>query len=80
MEKWHIRTVMALHTEDCTVVRTDAGPNKSFEVGLYQRSVLSPLLFAVLINVVFSEARNGLPSELLYSEVLMAPVIEQLGN
>ena len=46
MDKWLIRTVMAVHTEACTVVtRTDAGLSESFEVkvGLHQGSVLSPL-------------------------------------
>ena len=76
-------TVMALHTETCTVVRTDAELSESFEVkvGLHQGSVLSPLLFAAVMDVVSSEARSGLPSELLYAEdlVLMAPTMEQLG-
>ena len=84
MDEWLIRTVMALYTEDCTVVRTDAGPSESFEVkvGLYQGSVLSPLLFSVVMDVVSSETRSGLPSELLYADnlVLMAPTLEQLGR
>ena len=51
------------------------------KVGLHQESVMSPLLFAVVMDVVFSEARNGLPSELLYDDlVLMAPTMEQLGR
>ena len=56
---------MALYTEACTIVRTDAGLSESFEakVGLHQRSVLSPLLFASVMDVVSSEARRGLPSE-----------------
>ena len=35
----------------CTIVRTDTGPSESFKlnVGLHQRSVLSPLMFAVFI-------------------------------
>ena len=43
VDEWFIRTVMALYTEDCTVVRTDAGLSESFEVkvGLHQGSVLS---------------------------------------
>ena len=77
-----IRTVMALCTEACTVVRTDAGLSESFEVkvGLHQGSVLSPLLFAAVMDVVSSEARSGLPSELLYADdiVIMAPTMEQL--
>ena len=79
-----IHTVMALYTEACTVVRTDAGLIESFEVkvGLHQGSVLSPLLFAVVMDVVSSEARSGLPSELLYTDdlVIMAPTMEQLGR
>ena len=61
----------------CTIVRTDAGLSDSFEVkfGLHQGSVLSPLLFAAVMDVVSSEARSGLPSELLYADdlVIMAP-------
>ena len=84
MEEWLIRTIMALHTEACTVVRTDAGLSESFEVkvGLHQGSVVSPLLFAAVMDVVSSEAKSGLPSELLYADdiVIMAPTIEQLGR
>ena len=48
-------------------------------VGLHQRSVLSPLFVAVM-DVVSSEARSGLPFELLYADdlVIMAPTMEQL--
>ena len=52
------------------------------KVGLHQGSVLSPLLFAAVMDVVSSEARSGLPSELLYADdlVIMAPAMEQLGR
>ena len=79
-----IRTVMALYTEACTVVRPGAGLSESFEVkvGLHQGSILSPLLFAAVMDVVSSEARSGLPSELLYADdlVIMASTMEQLGR
>ena len=84
VDEWLIRTVMALYTEACTIVRTDAGLSESFEVkvGLHQGSVLSPLLFAAVVDVVSSEARSGLPSELLYADdlLIMAPTMEQLGR
>ena len=84
VDKWLIHTVMALYTEDCTVVRTGVGLCESFEVkvGLHQGSVLSPLLFAAVMDGVSSEARNGLLSELLYADdlVFMASTIEQLGR
>ena len=75
---------MALYTEACNVVRTDAGLSESFEVnvGLHQGSVMNPLLFAAVMDVVSSEASSGLSSELLYADdlVIMAPTMEQLGK
>ena len=68
----------------CTVVRTDTGPSKCFKVnvGLHQRFVVCPLLFAVVVNidVVSSEKRNVLPSELLYMAefVRMAPTMDDV--
>ena len=52
--------VMALYTEDCPVFRTDAGLSESFDVkvGLHQGSVLSPLLFAAVMDVVLFPARR----------------------
>ena len=79
MDEWLIRIVMALYTETCTVVRTDAGLSERLEVkvGLPQGSVLSPLLFADVMDVVSSEARSGLPSKFVYADdlVLMAPTM-----
>ena len=53
MDEWLICTVMALYTEACTVVRTDAGLNESFEVkvSFHQGSVLIPLLSWMLSTV-----------------------------
>ena len=47
-----------------------SGHCEGFEVkvGLHQGSVLSPLLFAAVMDVVSREARSGLPSELLYTD------------
>ena len=84
VDEWLIRTVMALYTEACTVVRTDAGLSESFEVkvGLHQGSELSLMLFAAVMDVASSEVRSGLSSELLYADdlVIMAPTMEQLGR
>ena len=43
---------------------------------------MSPLLFAAVMDVVSSEARSGLSSQLLYADdlVIMAPTMEQLGR
>ena len=52
------------------------------KVGLHQGSVLRPLLFAAGMDVVSSEARSGLPSELLYADdlLMMTPTMEPLGR
>ena len=70
VDEWLICTVMALYAEVCAVVRTNAGLSECFEVkvGLHQGSVLSPLLFAAVMDVISSKARSGLPSELLYAD------------
>ena len=45
MDEWLIRTVMALYSEACTVVRTETEQSESLEVkvGLHQTSVVYPL-------------------------------------
>ena len=79
VDEWLICTVMALY-EACTVVRTDVGLSESFgvKVGLHQWSVLSPLLFTAVMDVVSREVRSGLPFEFLYADDLV--VMEQLGR
>ena len=73
-----------IHTETCTVVRRDAGLGECFEgnVGLNQGSILSLLLFTAVMDVVSSETRSGLPSDLMYADdlVLMAPTMEPPGR
>ena len=72
-----IRTVKALYTEDYIY----AGLSESFEVkvGLHQGPVLIPVLLAAAMDVVSSEARRGLHSE-MYADDLMVPIMEQLGR
>jgi hypothetical protein len=50
-----------------TVVRTDDGDSENFtvKVGLHQVSVLSPLLFIIVMDVITKEIHEGLPWEIL---------------
>ncbi|XP_065321125.1 uncharacterized protein LOC135928597 [Gordionus sp. m RMFG-2023] len=59
--QWLVIAVMAAQT----AVRTDYGDSDSFEVkvGLYQGSVLCPLLFTLVMDVVAKEMREGFPCE-----------------
>ena len=82
VEEGLINAIMALYEEAWTVVRTGDGDSEGFEVkvGLHQGSVLSPLLFLIVMEAVSSEVRGGLPWELLYADdlVLMAGGLEEL--
>ena len=52
------------------------------KVVMHQGCVLSPLLFGVVMDVFHSEAKSGIPSELLYTDdlVLMVMVESSDGN
>jgi hypothetical protein len=73
VDEWLVSAVMAMYDEAWTVVRTKDGDSGSFEVkvGLHQGSVLSPLLFIIVMDVVAREVRGGLPFELLYADDLV---------
>ena len=49
---------------------------------MHQGSVLSPLLFAGAMDVVSSEAKTGIQSELMYADdlELMAAIMELFGR
>jgi hypothetical protein len=80
--EWMVSAVMALYEGARTVVRTEDGESESFEVkvGLHQGSVLSPLLFLIVMEAVTRNFRGGLPWELLYADdlVLIAESLEEL--
>ena len=50
------------------------------QVGVHQGSVLSPLLFAIAVDVILKNAREGLMNEILYADdlVLMSESMENL--
>ena len=52
------------------------------KVAMHQRSVLSPLLNVVVMDVVHCDARSGIPSEWMYADdlFLMARIMEPLGR
>ena len=77
-----VKAVMSLYEGSKTKVRV--GPEFSDEfhvsVGVHQGSVLSPLLFAIVVDVVTENAREGLMKEILYADdlVLMSETMEGL--
>ena len=76
------RAVMSLYDGAKTGVRAGFAYPEEFEVkvGVHQGSVLSPLLFAIVVDVITENARRGVISELLYADdlVLMSKNMEDL--
>ena len=52
-------------------VRLELSEKFEVKVGMHQGSMLSPLVFAVVVVVVTESARNGLMSEILYADALV---------
>ena len=77
-----VRSVMSLCEGAKTRVRADSELSDEFEVkvGMHQGCMLSPFLFAVVVDVVTVFAGDGALSELLYADdlVLMSETIEGL--
>ena len=62
-----VRAVMSLYEGAKTRVRVGLGLCEEFEVkfGVDQGSPFSPLLFAIVVDVITENVRNGLMSEML---------------
>ena len=77
-----VRAVMSLYEGAKTRVRVGSELSEEFgvKVGVHQGSVLSPLVFAVVVDVVTESAREGLMSEMLYADdlVLISETMEGL--
>ena len=73
---------MSLYDGAKTRVRVGSAYSEEFEVnvGVHQGSVLSPLLFAIVVDVVTENARRGVVNELLYADdlVIMRETMEDL--
>ena len=64
---------MTLFAGAKTHIQTSCGDSESFDVkvGVHQGSVLNPLLFIIVMDVIYKEIREGLPWELLYADDLV---------
>ena len=71
-----VTAVMSLYKGARTKVKVGTPFSEEFEVnvGVHQESVLSPLLFAIVVDVVTNEIKEGMLQEILYTDdiVLMA--------
>ena len=74
-----VRSVMSLYEGAKTRVIVDFELSDEFEVkvGMHQGYVLSPFLFALVVDVVIEIARQGALSELLYADDLVLMCVNQ---
>ena len=77
-----VQAVMSLYESSRTKVRVGSRTSDEIEVrvGVHQGSVLSPLIFAIVVDVVTEHAREGLLNEILYADdlVQMSESLEDL--
>ena len=77
-----VQAVMSLYEGSSTKVRVGSGTSEEFgvRVGVHQGSVLPPLIFAIVVDVVTEHARERLLNEILYADdlVLMSESMDDL--
>ena len=82
VEEWIVRMVQAMYTDVRSSVRVNSKYSSEFQVkvGLHQGSVLSPILFIIVMEALSIEFRTGCPWELLYADdlVIVAESAEEL--
>ena len=80
--EWLVRVVQAMYANVRSRVRVGDGYSEDFAVGVgvHQGSVLSPLLFIMVLEALSREFRTGCPWELLYADDLeiIASSMEEL--
>ena len=74
-----VRVVMGLYHQKAKVL-SELSQEFLVQVGVHKGSVLSPLFFAIAVNVISENAREGLINEILYAGdlVLMNKSMENL--
>ena len=73
IDEWLVRIVQSMYKEVRSKVRVGDEYSNSFDVwvGVHQGSVLSPLLFVIVLKALSMELRTGCPWEVLYADDLM---------
>ena len=72
VDEWIVSVVRAMYCNVTTCVKLQSCESSEFgvEVGVHQGSVLSPLLFIIVLEELSKKLRVGLPWELLYADDL----------
>ena len=77
-----VQAVMSLYEGSRTKIKVGSGTSDEFgvRVGVHQGSVLSPLIFVIVVDVVAEHARERLLNEILYAVdlVLLSESLEDV--
>ena len=76
VDEWIVSVIKAMYEDALTKVRMNGRERERvrllmLKLGCTRGSVLSPLLFIIVLKALSSEFREGLPMELLYSDNLV---------
>ena len=81
VDEWIVHLVQGMYSSARSRVRVGEGYSEEFEVkvGVHQGSVLSPLLFIIVLEALSREFRCGVPWEDLYADdlVIIAESLEE---
>ena len=81
VEEWIVRLAQGMYANARSRVHVGEGYSEEFEVkvGVHQGSVLSPLLFIIVLEALSREFRSGVPWEDLYADdlVIIAESLEE---
>ena len=81
VEEWIVRLIQGMYANARSCVRVGEGCSDEFQVkvGVHQGSVLSPLLFIIVLEALSREFRSGVPWEDLYADdlVIIAESLEE---
>ena len=82
VDEWIVRVIQSMYEGALTSVKLVGGESVefAFKVGVHQGSVLSPLLFIIVLEELSKKVRIGLPWELFYADdlALLAESEEEL--
>ena len=72
VDEWAVRVIQGMYTNVRSRVRVNGQYSEEFGVGVgvHQGSVLSPLLFILVLEALSRQFRTGVPWELLYADDL----------
>ena len=77
VEEWAVRVIQGMYSNARSRVRINGKLSEEFTIGVsvHQGSVLSPLLFILVIEALSREFRGTLPWELVYADDLVVMVV-----